>query len=153
MNKIVGQKTLEQIVELLPVIALLYPFPVAMGVVNRTTQIATLGNEKIPLNNINVGDPVKEGTAAFKCMQERQVVIQTIPKEVFGVPYKALSIPVFDEKDEVIGAVAVVFSQENESFLNEIINQFSEAFKQVNQGIQDIATGAQKLAVVGENLM
>lgn len=153
MNKIVGQKTMEQIVELLPVIALLYPFPVAMGVVNTTIQIATLGNEKIPLNNIKVGDPVKEGTAVFKSMREKQVVMQTIPKEIFGAPYKALSVPIFDEKDDVIGAVAVVFSQENESFLNEIIQQFSAAFNQVNQGIQDIATGAQKLAVVGENLM
>lgn len=153
MKKIVGQKIMEQIVELLPIIALLYPFPVALGVVNTTTQIATVSNEKIPLNNINVGDPVKEGTAVFKSMREKKVIMQRIPKELFGTPYKALSVPVFDKNNDVIGAIAVVFSQENEQVLNEITQQFSAAFNQVNQGIQDIITGAQKLAVVGENLM
>lgn len=151
MERITGLSTLQQLAQLLPNLALLYPFPVAMGVVDTSKYIAVVPNDKIALK-INVGDPVKEGSAVYKSMQEEKRVIQLVPKEVFGVPYKAMCEPVFDEEGSVIGAVAIVISHENEYVLNEIIQQFSLAFTQVNQGIQDIANGAQELTVVGESL-
>jgi len=126
MKIIQGQKTLEQIADLLPSIALLYPFPVALGVVDTAKYIAVVPNDKIALK-ISVGDPVKEGSAVSKAMQERRNIIQMVPKEVFGVPYKAMSIPVYDDEDTVVGAIAVVLSHENEYVLNEIIQQFSAA--------------------------
>ncbi|KJS83884.1 MAG: hypothetical protein JL57_21925 [Desulfosporosinus sp. BICA1-9] len=148
-----GQKALEQIAELLPILALLYSMPVALGVVNTANYIAVVRNDdnKIPLN-IKIGDPVKEGSTVYRAMKEKRKVIQLVPKEVFGVPFKAMAEPVYDEDDNAIGAIAVVFSHENESVLNQIIQQFSVAFEQVNQSIQDIAFSAQQLSKVGETL-
>lgn len=153
MTRIIGQKALVQIAELLPSLALLYSMPVALGVVNTASYIAVVRNDnnKIPLN-IKVGDPVKEGSTVYWAMKEKRKVIQQVPKEVFGVPFKAMAEPVYDENDNTIGAIAVVFSHENESVLNEIIQQFSAAFEQVNQSIQDISFSAQQLSKVGEAL-
>ncbi|WP_291300403.1 methyl-accepting chemotaxis protein [Desulfosporosinus sp. BICA1-9] len=153
MTRIIGQKALEQIAELLPILALLYSMPVALGVVNTANYIAVVRNDdnKIPLN-IKIGDPVKEGSTVYRAMKEKRKVIQLVPKEVFGVPFKAMAEPVYDEDDNAIGAIAVVFSHENESVLNQIIQQFSVAFEQVNQSIQDIAFSAQQLSKVGETL-
>lgn len=151
MSKIIGQRLMEQLAELLPTISLLYPMPVALGVVDTSVYIAGVLSDSIPLK-IKPGDPVKEGSAVYRAMKEKKTVIQVVPKEVFGVPYKAMAEPIYDEEDNAIGAFAVVFSHENEFVLNEIIQQFSSAFEQVNQSIQDISAGAQQLSKVGEKL-
>ncbi|MTI56575.1 methyl-accepting chemotaxis protein [Geosporobacter ferrireducens] len=152
MKKIVGQSTLERIIHLLPSIAMFYPFPVALGVVDTQKQLAIVPNDKIPLK-ISVGDPVKEGAIVYQSMKLKKTIVQAVPKEIHGIPYKAMSVPVFNERDDAIGAVAIVFSQENEYRLNQIIQQFFEGFDQVNQGIQEIAAGALQLADIGGHLM
>ncbi|WP_301999087.1 methyl-accepting chemotaxis protein [Desulfosporosinus nitroreducens] len=153
MTRIIGKNTLKQIIDLLPSMALLYSMPVGIGVVDTANYIAVYRNDNnvIPAK-FEVGDPVVEGSTAYRAMKEKRRIIQMVPKEVFGVPFKALSEPVYDENDNVIGAIAVVFSQENESVLNEIIHQFSAAFEQVNQSIQEISISAQQLSKVGETL-
>jgi hypothetical protein len=56
---------------------------------------------------IKPGDPVKQGTAAYKALSTGQKVSLYIDEEVFGVPYFGMSIPIF-EKDRPAGAITTI---------------------------------------------
>ena len=151
MSKIQGQDVLKKLSDMLHTIALLYPYPVGMGVVNTTHYIAVVEYPIVDLE-IHVGDPIKEGSVIYTAIKERKKVNKSIPKEAFGVPYKAMASPIYDENDQVIGGIVLVYSHENEMILKDIIQQFSASFEEVNHSIQDISSSAQQLAVVSENL-
>jgi len=56
---------------------------------------------------IKPGDPVKEGTAAFKAMSAGQKVSVYIDDGVFGVPYFGMSVPIL-KKERPVGAITTI---------------------------------------------
>jgi len=149
--QIKGEEYLELLIKLTPIAHCFFPADIGFGVVNTKEYLALNMAESLPLP-IKVGSPVKEGSGVHMAMTERRRVIQDISKELFGVPYRIISQPILDDNDQIVGALAVVLSKANEATLNEIITQFSQAFEQVNSSVQEISSGAQSLAKVGEKL-
>lgn len=45
---------------------------------------------------IRPGDPIKEGTIAYKALVSKQKVSEFIHRDVFGVPYHGMAVPFFD---------------------------------------------------------
>jgi len=151
MKKFVGRDLLEAFAVAAPYIKELYPQDLVMGVVDTEKYLSYVPGETFDLG-IKIGDPIKEGSAVYKAMKARDKVITYLGKEVWGIPAKAIAVPVFDEEENIIGAVAAVVSVENQNKLKEIIEQFTLAFEQVNNSVQDISAGAQNLAKIGEKL-
>ena len=151
MKKFVGQDVLEAFVKIAPFMKEVYPQDMIIGVVDKERYLAYERGDTFDLG-IKCGDPVKPGSAVDKAMRSKEKVIINLGKEVWGIPCKAMSVPVFDEMDNVIGAIAVVLSMEHQNKLQEIIVQFTSAFEQVNTSVQEISAGAQNLAKVGEKL-
>lgn len=151
MKKFVGRELLEAFAKVAPYIKDIYPQDLVMGVVDTERYLAYERGETFDLG-IKVGDPVKPGSAVDKAMKSKDKVVVLLSKEVWGIPVRALAVPVFDEMDNPIGAIAAIISLENQNKLQEIIEQFTSAFDQVNNSVQDISAGAQNLARVGEKL-
>ncbi|KKB40137.1 LytTR family DNA-binding domain-containing protein [Bacillus thermotolerans] len=57
---------------------------------------------------IQPGDPIREGSVTQKAIREKQEVSQYIDSEVYGLPYYAVSKPLFED-GEVIGTVTTIF--------------------------------------------
>lgn len=151
MAKFVGQELLDAFAKVVPYLGDVFQADIITAVVNKEEYIAYKKAETFSLG-INVGDPIKPGSGIHKAMTERRAQVVKLPADVWGVPVSVTSIPVFDENDVVIGGVALVKSLEREEKLNEIIKQFSAAFQQVNSSVQDISSGAENLAKIGEKL-
>lgn len=151
MKKLVGRNVLDALVTLAPFMQEMYLQDVIIGVVDREKYLHYERGQTFDLG-IKIGDPVKVGSAVHQAMTERKKKIITVSRDVWGVAIKAIAMPVFDEGDDVIGAVAIVLSVDNQEKLQEIINQFSSAFEQVNNSVQDISAGSQNLARTGEKL-
>ena len=151
VGKMVGRDLLEAIVKLVPFMKELYPQDIVMGVVDTEKYLIYERGATFDLG-IKTGDPVKPGSAVHKAMTQKERIITTLSKDVWGVPVKGIAIPVFDEADSVIGAIAVILSMENQDRLQEVIEQFTLAFEHVNSSVQDISTGSQNLARIGANL-
>lgn len=99
------------------------------------------------------GQRLKEGAVACKAMVTKDTFSAQVGKEVYGVPYQAIAEPVFDDIDQVIGSIVIGTSMEDTVRLQEIVEQFTQAFKQVNSGMQEISSASQSLAQVGESLL
>lgn len=149
--KLVGYDLLEAFVTAVPHIKNVYPRDISMAVADKQSYLIYEKGEEIDLG-IKTGDPIKEGSAMDQALKKREKVVTVLDKEIWGNPYKSIAVPIFDEADNVIGGVAAVVNVDNELRLQEIIEQFTTAFEQVNNSVQDISSGAQNLAKVGEKL-
>lgn len=150
-EKIVGTDLLEAFAKIAPYLYLLFTQDIFVSITD-TEKIIIFQPAKNFSIGVKNGDQLNEGTVAKMAMRERKTISTQIGKEVYGVPFKVKTEPIFDEDERVIGTIAIGTSIEDISKLQEIIKQFSQAFDQVNSGIQDIAYGSQNLAKVGERL-
>lgn len=150
-EKIVGKEVLESFVRITPYLHRAFSQDIFVTVTD-TEKVLIYQPAKTFSIGLKKGDLIKEGAVAGMAMRERRTKSAQVGKEVYGVPYKAVSEPIFDEDDKVIGAVVIGSSVEDAVQLQETINQFSQSFEQVNSGIQEIASGSQSLAKIGEKL-
>ncbi|MDX9871349.1 MAG: methyl-accepting chemotaxis protein [Clostridia bacterium] len=151
MHKFIGQDILEAFVKITPLLNELYPQDVFVAVADTHTVIAYQPGETIDIG-LKPGDILKRDTSLATAMRERKKEMLTISKEVFGVAYKTLTEPIFDENGQVIGGIVVGISIENQNKLSEVIEQFSASFEEVSSSVQDIAAGAENSAKIGEKL-
>ena len=151
LKKLTGKALLQAFVTLTPYLNEIIAGDVIVAVSDTEKYIAYQ-----PGDNFDIGikeyDRVKTGSAANLCMTSRRKEIITVSREVYGVPYKAVAEPIFDDNNQVIGSVVVGVSTENEDKLLITFKEFSTAFEEVNSNVQEISSGAQSLAKVGEKL-
>ncbi len=97
-------------------------------------------------SQVVVGEKIKTGAAVYKAMQARRRVVVEVAKEVYGIPYIAISMPVTDEKQNVIGAVAIHESLERKETLVSASKQLSESAGEMLASIQSILAQAEQLS-------
>ncbi|TCL40172.1 methyl-accepting chemotaxis protein (MCP) signaling protein [Anaerospora hongkongensis] len=97
-------------------------------------------------NQVVVGEPIKEGSAVYQAMKKKQRVVVEVAKEVYGIPYIAISMPIVDESGLVIGAVAVHESLERKETLLAAAGQLSKSAGALAASTQSILAQAEELA-------
>lgn len=102
-------------------------------------------------SQIVVGEKIKSGSAVYQAMQKRDRVLVEVKKEVYGVPYVAISIPVIENGD-VCGAIAVHESLERKHLLMSVAGQLSDSANELSSSIQSVLSQAQELATSGRQL-
>lgn len=93
-----------------------------------------------------VGELIKPGAAVHQAMVKKQKVIVEVATEVYGIPYIAISMPIFDEAGQVIGAVAIHESLERKEMLLSSASHLSKSAGELSSSIQSILSQAQELA-------
>lgn len=152
MEKFVGREMFDFFVKITPLLNRLFFMDVFVAVGDTDKIRAYQAGESFDIG-IKTGEPIKEGTSLALAIKEKKKEIRTVDKAVLGVAYKTITEPIFDEYDNVIGAISIGTSLENQNKLSEIIEQFSASFQEVNSSIQEIASGAENLAKIGEDLL
>src|SRR5699024_11005656 len=83
-------------VSLLDVMGELFSDEVSIGVTNEHSYIYFRPSKRIDLK-IKPGDPIKEGTLAYKAITSEQKVSEFINRDIFGVPYHGMAVPIHHE--------------------------------------------------------
>lgn len=124
-----------------------------VGVVisNREKWLLSLSIPEIA-NQVVVGEPIKAGAAVYQAMEKKQRVVVEVAKEVYGIPYIAISLPIIDDDGIVIGAVAVHESLERKETLLTAASQLSRSAGQLSSSTQAILAQAEELAASGKFL-
>lgn len=92
---------------ILDVMGELFSDEISIAVSNRKEYIYYRPSKRIDLK-IRPGDPVKEGTIAFKALSGQQKVSEFIDRDVFGVPYHGMAVP-FTHEGELVGCVTAIY--------------------------------------------
>lgn len=92
---------------LLDVMGELFSDEISIAVSDKERYIYYRSSKRIDLK-IKVGDPVKQGTMAFKAITHKQKVSEFIDRDVFGVPYHGMAVPY--QRDGVVeGSVTAIY--------------------------------------------
>lgn len=103
-------------------------------------------------NQVIAGEQIKPGAAVQQAMQKRNRVVVEVAKEVYGIPYIAISMPVTDNNGNILGAVAVHESLERKDVLQNAAGQLSGSANILSSALQSILAQAEELAASGRQL-
>lgn len=92
---------------LLDVIGELFSDEISIAVSDTKEYIYYRPSKRIDLK-IRPGDPVREGTIAYKAIMEKQKVSEFINRDVFGVPYHGMAVP-FQQGSKLEGCVTAIY--------------------------------------------
>lgn len=102
-------------------------------------------------HQVVAGDQIKPGSAAHKAMEMRQKVIVEVPREVYGIPYIAISLPII-ENNQVLGAVAIHESLDRKETLLKAAKQLSVSASDLSASIQSVLAQAEEMTASGRLL-
>lgn len=105
----------------------------------------------VPLG-IRVGDPVKPGSANDRAFTSGKRVAGTFSRELYGVPYYAATVPVFDEKGEAVGTIGLATSTQKQDELREMAASLSQSLESIIEGVSNLVASAQHLAGNAQHL-
>ncbi|WP_423800514.1 LytTR family DNA-binding domain-containing protein [Neobacillus sp. SAB-20_R2A] len=95
------------VVSLLDVISELFSDEISIAVSNTSEYIYYRPSKRIDLK-IRRGDPLKDGTIAYKAVNTGQKVSEFIDRDVFGIPYHGMAVPFFHD-GKIEGCVTAIF--------------------------------------------
>ncbi|MGE5701902.1 MAG: methyl-accepting chemotaxis protein [Clostridia bacterium] len=96
------------------------------------------------------GAPLIKGDGLYDAIEAGRTLRVYIPREVRGVPFRAVTMPIFDEKGEIIGSWGFGWSLEKSETITSIASTLAESLALITASITDIADKAQELAVIQE---
>jgi hypothetical protein len=89
------------------VIGELFSDEASIAVSNTEAYIYYRPSKRIDLK-IKKGDPVKEGTITYKALTDKQKVSEFIDRDLFGVPYYGMAVPLIHD-GKLEGCVSAIF--------------------------------------------
>lgn len=92
---------------LLDVVGELFSDEISIAVSNSTEYVYYRSSKRIDLK-IRIGDVVKEGTIAYKALELKQKVSEFINRDIFGIPYHGMSVPIF-HNGQLEGCVTAIY--------------------------------------------
>lgn len=138
--------------ELLTCFARVWPYigevltsDVSVTLTDRDRFIFAKPGKKLDLK-ISAGDPLKQGSAVVRAMEEKRRVVVRADKSLFGVPYIAVAIPLFGAGNEVIGAASVQETVDRQDALKSMSAALADNVGVVAGTLEEISAQAEEIA-------
>lgn len=129
----------------LPIIQNLLPGDIAIGLTDRQKYLQYLRGKEFDLK-IEIGAPIKTGSSVQRAMNERRQIDVKVDNEVYGQSYIASAAPIYDDNDEVIGAVAISTSVEIQDQIMQMSSKLSDAINVIAGSTQEISSQSQDVS-------
>lgn len=94
-----------------------------------------------------------KGDGLYDAIESRETVRVYVPKEVRGLPFKAVTIPLIGEQGEVLGAFGVAWSMDQREKIASSAEHLAASSEQISATIADIAEKAQTLSLTQEHIV
>ncbi|WP_371365436.1 Putative sensory transducer protein YfmS [Sporomusa rhizae] len=101
---------------------------------------------------INKGDSIKQGSAVYRAIHEQKRIMVHVDKTLFGQPYIAVAVPLYDDRHQIVGAVCIQEPVERQESLKEMATQLSSSITILAGATQDISAQTQELSAVSRTL-
>lgn len=146
-----SEAILERYIQVLPIMQNLSSTDVGIAISDREKYIFYKPGKTLDLK-IRPGQALKAGTAIVRAMAEKRRAVTRGDKAVFGIPYIAISYPIFDDAGQVIGGVAAVESTEKQDKLQEMAAKMNDAISDLASTTEEISAQSEEISAVCGNL-
>ncbi|HHY74969.1 MAG TPA: chemotaxis protein [Bacillus bacterium] len=143
---------LQWLISFLPAIKEVIPLESMMAVTDTEKYLIYLPGTELNLGDIE-GKPIPEGDAISKALKTKKIEMVTVPKEIYGVPFKAKGVPIFDEKGKVIGALGLGLSLASQEKLTSMAQQFASTTEEISASTEELSSSSQDLSHFMDNLI
>ncbi|MDF2501797.1 MAG: yfmS 9 [Anaerosporomusa subterranea] len=145
------QKILERYVYVLSRLSEIVPADYGVTLSDCTTCLLYKPAKKLDLN-VPVGQPLRDGSAIKKAVEEKRRIFSRIDKSVRGIPYIALANPIYNDCNEVIGAVTITESVELYDGFKEMATTLTDAISSLASTSEEISAQSEEIAAVSHQL-
>ena len=101
---------------------------------------------------VAIGSALKPGSAVYRAVHEGRRVVLKGDKALFGHPYIAVAIPLFDSNQAVAGAACIQETVDRQEALKDMANQLSASIGILAATTQKISAQTQELSAVSQTL-
>jgi len=101
---------------------------------------------------VPTGQPLRDGSALKRAVEEKRRIFTRIDKSVRGFPYIALANPIVNSRNEVIGAIAITESVELYDSFKEMATTLTDAISSLASTSEQIAAQSEEIAAVSQHL-
>lgn len=94
------------------------------------------------------GQPLKQGTAVVRAMDEKRRIVFRGDKALFGVPYIAAACPIFDGAGGVVGALVLLESVQQQDELKDMAATLDNSISVLASTTEEISAQAEEIAAL-----
>ncbi len=142
---------LEYFIDFLPYIQKMVGDECTFGISDREKYIAYLPGKDL-IFPLKAGDIIKAGSMADKVLTGGQQITNAVGKEVFGVPYMGIGIPIKDINGKVIGSLVGGMPVTVQEEVNSLIERMTDDLEVFELSTTNIAASIQEFAATINNL-
>lgn len=121
-----------------------FPLDTAIGLTDREQFICYYNGTELNCGDLE-GKKIPYGGLITKALESGNVESGLMPKETYGVPFKASVIPIKGKDNKVIGTLNVAVNLKNQSILSEVSETIQSSSEELSATSQEIASSAQLL--------
>ncbi|MDH8678778.1 methyl-accepting chemotaxis protein [Fusibacter bizertensis] len=125
-------------VEFLPYLKEIMQKDIMASVTDLDKFIAYVPGKAIDVKAIK-GMPIPDGDPLRATISNNQIISAVVPKEVYGVPFRAVTYPIRDKNGKCIGAVGVAETLEKEQRIKDALDEIMGKITVSNEGISLIS--------------
>ncbi len=129
-----------------PLIQKVMPLDCMIGITDTKKFHNIFFGNKIKLDLNPVGLDVPEQDAIYMAMRKDTTIDMIVPKEAFGLEFKALAIPLKNKNGKIFGGLGIGFDLENSLMVNDMAQQVAISSQQTSSAIQELSASAVELA-------
>lgn len=144
---------LEYLVRLAPVIQELIPLDCMIGVADRGNFLCNVDGREIKNPMAVPGNPIPGESALYKAIQSGETVRVTVPRDAYGVTFKATSVPIRDRSGKVVGGVGLGVSLMAQETLIEVAGSVASLAEESSSAVEELAASAEQLTAHHEDLL
>ncbi|KYO69289.1 methyl-accepting chemotaxis protein [Thermovenabulum gondwanense] len=144
-TQIEKKSLLDTLIEVTPIFLNLFPFDCNISITDTECFLANYSKGEFRLDQ-QKGKKIPENSRLWKVIETGEIQKYILPKEVYGVPFKSISVPVKDETGKVIGCIALGMSLKNQERLEQAIKTLSGTSEEVVASAEELAASARELS-------
>lgn len=92
------------------------------------------------------GAPLVKGDGLYDAIEAKETMRVYVPREVRGLPFKAVTIPIKEDNGEIVGAIGVAWSLDQKEKISASADHLASSLEQISASITDIAEKAQAIS-------
>jgi len=140
-----NQRILECFRYVLPFINDLLVTDVSVSLIDREKFLLYKPGRKLDLK-VKAGDPIKQGSAVWTALTEKRRIVTVVDKAVFGQPFIAVALPIYNSQKEIIGVASIQEAIDRQEELKAMANNLNDKLSTLASTSEEISAQAQEIS-------
>lgn len=142
-----SEKIIENWISMAPEIMDLFTGDASISITDNETVVYYKPGVQIDLK-IPPGTPVNTKMISYRAMVKKQRLVERMDNTLWGIPFVAVAIPLYDENNQVIGSVCIQENVEKHDTLKKVADKLSENISVLASTSQEISAQTEEVAAV-----